>query len=196
MASFIVSQEIVKKGKLYTDNEYIKNCIINASKKLLWDFKNKANVLKRINELSLSAKTIKDRTIKVCSKITTQHIKNLKLVSALSIAVDESCDINDAMQVLLFVRLISHSGPKEELLGLLPLKGQTQREDITNAVIWCMYKHHILLDKTVSLTDGATSMTSIRKGLVVILKEKNNTCLPLYPSSRSALCANISGRNL
>ncbi|GFV58439.1 transposable element Tcb2 transposase [Trichonephila clavipes] len=46
--------------------------------------------------------------------------------------------------------------PKEELLGLSPLKGQTRGEDIVNAVIECMDKHHIPLDKVVSiLTDGA-----------------------------------------
>ncbi|GFV68640.1 uncharacterized protein TNCV_2275021 [Trichonephila clavipes] len=79
----------------------------------------------------------------MCSNTTTQHIEDLKLVSALSIAVDESCDIIGTAQVSLFVRFMSHSGPKEELLGLLPLKGQTCGEDIANAVIECMDKHHI-----------------------------------------------------
>ncbi|GFW11328.1 general transcription factor II-I repeat domain-containing protein 2 [Trichonephila clavipes] len=47
-------------------------------------------------------------------------------------------------------------GPKEDLFGLLPFKGQTGGEDIANAVIECMDKHHIPLDKTVSIsTDGA-----------------------------------------
>ncbi|XP_071035196.1 protein FAM200C-like [Parasteatoda tepidariorum] len=117
-----------------------------------------------MKELPLSAKTIKDRTIKMCSNIITQHIEDLKLVSALSIVVDESCDINDTAHVSLFVRFMSHSGPKEELLGLLPLKGQTRGEDIANAVIECMDKHHIPLYKIVSIsTDGAKSMTGVRK---------------------------------
>ncbi|GFW01827.1 general transcription factor II-I repeat domain-containing protein 2 [Trichonephila clavipes] len=124
--------------------------------------------------LPLSAKTIKDRTIKMCSNITTQHIEDLKLVSALSIAVDESCDINHTAQVSLFVRFMSHPGPKEELLALLPLKGQT-REDIAYTVIECMDKLHIPFDKIVSIsTDGAKSMTGVRKGFVSILKEKIN----------------------
>ncbi|GFS68209.1 general transcription factor II-I repeat domain-containing protein 2A [Trichonephila clavipes] len=106
---------LAKRGKPYIDGEYIKNCFINASEELFQDFKNKADILKRVKELPLSAKTIKDRTIKMCSNITIQHIEDLKLVSALSIVVDESCDINDTAQVSLFVRFISHSGPKEEL---------------------------------------------------------------------------------
>ncbi|GFS72466.1 uncharacterized protein TNCV_2116151 [Trichonephila clavipes] len=49
--------------------------------------------------------------------------------------------------------------PKEELLGLLPHKGQTREEDIVNTVIECMDKH-IPLDKIVLIsTDGAKSMT-------------------------------------
>ncbi|GFW34973.1 uncharacterized protein TNCV_979111 [Trichonephila clavipes] len=92
----------------------------------------------------------------MCSNITTHHIEDLKLVSALSKAVDESCDINDTGQVSLFVRFMSHLGPKEELLELLPLKSQTRGEDIANAVIECMDKHHIPLDKIVSIsTDEA-----------------------------------------
>ncbi|GFW75578.1 SCAN domain-containing protein 3 [Trichonephila clavipes] len=184
MASFVFGQEIAKRGKPYTDGEYIKNCFINASEELFQDFKNKADILKRIRELPLSAKTIKDRTIKMCSNITTQHIEDLKLVSALSIAVDESCDINDAAQVSLFVRFMSHSGPKEELLGLLPLKGQTRGEYIANAVIECMDKHHIPLDKIVSFsTDGPKSMTSVTKGFVAILKEKINHVQRPYSST-------------
>ncbi|GFT82560.1 SCAN domain-containing protein 3 [Trichonephila clavipes] len=165
MASFVFSQKIAKRGKPYTDGEYIKNCFINASEELFQYFKNKADILKGIKELPLSAKTIKDRTIKTCSNITTQYIEDLKSVSPLSIAVDESCGINDTAQVSLLVRFMSHSGSKEELLGLLPLKGQTRGEDIAISVIECMDKHHISLDKIVSIsTDEAESMTGVRKG--------------------------------
>ncbi|GFV69501.1 SCAN domain-containing protein 3 [Trichonephila clavipes] len=158
MASFVFSQEIAKRGKVYTDGEYINNCFINASGELFQDFKNKADILKRIKELPLSAKTLKYRAIKMRLNITTQHIEDLKLVSALSLAVDESCDIDDTAQVSLFVRFMSHLGPKEELLRLLSIKGQTRGEDIANAVIECMDKHPIPLDKILSIsTDGVKS---------------------------------------
>ncbi|GFW23289.1 general transcription factor II-I repeat domain-containing protein 2A [Trichonephila clavipes] len=55
MASFVFNQEIAKRGKPYTDGEYIKNCFINASEELFQDFKSKADILKRIKELPLSA---------------------------------------------------------------------------------------------------------------------------------------------
>lgn len=58
------------------------------------------------SELSLCDKTVKDRTVKISSNITYQQIEDLKLVSALSIAVDEFCDITDTPQVSHFIRCI------------------------------------------------------------------------------------------
>jgi hypothetical protein len=64
IASFIVSQEIAKRGKPYTDGEYIKSCFINASEELFRDFENKAEILKKIKELPLSAKISKRQNSK------------------------------------------------------------------------------------------------------------------------------------
>ncbi|GFX04405.1 uncharacterized protein TNCV_3975511 [Trichonephila clavipes] len=102
--------------------------------------------------MPLSAKIVKDRTVKMSANITNQQIEDLKLTSTLSIA-----------------------DPKEELLGLLLLKGQTRGGDIANVVIECFKKHQIPLEKTVSIsTERAKGMTSARNGFVAILKEKIN----------------------
>lgn len=65
------------------------------------------------------------------------------MVSASSIAVDESLNIIDTAQISHFLRFMSHSGPKKELLG--PLKGQMHGEDIAIAVIECIDKHYMKL---------------------------------------------------
>ncbi|GBM81344.1 General transcription factor II-I repeat domain-containing protein 2A [Araneus ventricosus] len=69
---------------------------------------------------------------------------------------------------------MSSQGPKE-LLGLLPLSGQTRGEDMANAVQKCLEDNGIDINKIVSIaTDGARSMTVIHRGVTSILQKKIN----------------------
>ncbi|GBN72914.1 hypothetical protein AVEN_88547-1 [Araneus ventricosus] len=76
LAGFAVSLEIAKRGKPFTDGEYVKDCFIRASKELCRDFKIKAEIMKKVKDLPLSAKKVQDRTSKMSSNVTHMYMSS------------------------------------------------------------------------------------------------------------------------
>ena len=84
--------------------------------------------------------------------------------SAPSLAIDESSDVTDNAQLLVYVRFF-HQDKKEiceDLLGLTPLETHTRREDIYEAIKEMLSKRGIDLTKVVSVTRWGTCFAYLK----------------------------------
>ena len=191
-ANFVAAQEIVRHGKPFTDGKYVKKFFLKISEHLFADFKNKCEIVQKIREMPLSAKTVKYRTIKMEENITKQQIKDINSAVTYSIACDVSKDKNDIEQIALFCRYVNSAGPQEEMVELIPLKCQTRGEDICEAVFECLRAKYIKTTHLVSVaTDGAPSMTGAHRGFVALLQKSLNRKLLSFHCilHQEALCA-------
>ena len=97
--------------------------------------------------------------------ITSQQILDINSAPAYSVACHETCDVNDIEQTVLLCRYVSSAGPKEEIIELIPLKGQTRGEDICEALINYLKAKDLNTSQMVSVsTDEAPSMRGAHKG--------------------------------
>lgn len=180
------------------DDEYIKESFIKILEHLFSDFKNKMETIYKIKDMPLSAKTVKERAVKMAKNITNQQIEDINSSPAFSIACDESSDVIDIEQTVLLCRYMSSDWPQEELIDLIPLKGQTRGEDICEAVMNCLNDKGINTSLMVSVaTDGAQSMRGTHKGFMTFLQKKLDQPLITFHCilpSRSTVHTNIPSR--
>ena len=141
--------------------------------------------------MPLSAKTVKDMAIKMAGNITNQQINDINSAPAYSIACDESCDVVDIEQAALLCRYVTSNGPQEEMIKLIPLKGQTRGKDTCEAVQKCLNDNGINTNHLISVaTDGAPSMKGSQKEFVTLLqKALDRNLLAFHCILHQALCA-------
>ncbi|KAL3976511.1 testis-expressed sequence 12 protein [Sarotherodon galilaeus] len=179
-ASCVAALEIVKRGKPFTDGEYLKESFIKISEHLFSDFKNKGEIVQKIREIR-------------------KQIDDINSAQAFSIACDESSDVNDVEQTALLCRYVNCDGPQEELIELIPLKGQTRGQDICEAVVSCLDAKGINTTHLVSVsTDGAPSMRGAQKGFVNLLQKSLDRELMAFHCilHQEALCAQTFPPNI
>lgn len=64
----------------------MKDRFIKISEHLFSDFKNKTEIIQKIKDMPLSAKTVNERAIEMAGNLTNQQIKDMNLAPAYSIS--------------------------------------------------------------------------------------------------------------
>ncbi|XP_008333358.2 general transcription factor II-I repeat domain-containing protein 2-like isoform X2 [Cynoglossus semilaevis] len=120
------------------------------------------------NAVSLSASTITRRIEQIGDNVYAQLQHKTKEFEFFSLALDESTDVQDTAQLLIFIRGISANFEMcEELAALQSLKGTTTGEDIFGKVYQTIEELGLDWSKLASITtDGAPSMVGVSRGLI------------------------------
>ncbi|XP_069476356.1 general transcription factor II-I repeat domain-containing protein 2-like [Ambystoma mexicanum] len=167
-ASFQVAKLIARTGRPFVEGEFVKECLLSVPKEMCPE---KADLFRTV---SLSGPTLTWRIEEMGDNLY-QHLQNLtKKLSYFSLALDESNDVRDSAQLLIFIRGTNDNFEvTEELAALQSIKGTTTGEDIYEKV--CQTLNGLELDwaKLASVTaDGAPSMVGSKKGVIARINQE------------------------
>ena len=170
-ASFLLAFKIALASKPFSDGEFIKQCMVKTTGLLCPDTKSK------YEQISLSRRAVTRRMEQIDEHLANELKGKADSFVFYSLALDESNDVRDTAQLLIFVRGINDNFEIIEELSasLESLKGTTRREDLFLKVTdvigrfkspWNKLKHVI--------NDGSPNLTGKNVGLLKILQDKMN----------------------
>lgn len=103
-ASYKLAWNIARAKKPYKEGEFVKQCISDTVEILCPE----NDKLKRMaSDLQLSRHTVEHRISDINTAIESQLHSDLQACEFFSVALDESCDIQDKPQLLIFARSVS-----------------------------------------------------------------------------------------
>jgi hypothetical protein len=124
-SSFKFINLIVKKCKPFTKGEFVKECFPEIANNILEGFKSKKDIIATIQDLQLRRHTIVRRIENLCGKINEQFLKDVSNCVAFSHQQNESTDIKDTAQLVIFIRMdFKISASKKNDLALFVEKGE------------------------------------------------------------------------
>jgi hypothetical protein len=195
-ASLRISWTLAKHMKPFSDADIVKECMLEVGNAL---FENKKDLVDALRHIPLSTSS-STRNTEVLGEESFKTLKEtLAATDCFALALDESCDITDTAQLIIFVRYLdtTHEQFHDELLTTLPMTGTTTGDDLYKATMGYFEKIGLDMKKVISVTtDGASAMIGCRKGLVQRLSSdpKCNVNLISYHCiiHQSVLCCTLN----
>ena len=192
LASYKLVQAMIKKQMPFMHGEFLKEAIIIAMDTLLTANKDKLSIISDINALQMSRRTVVRRLETMSEEVRKKIKYDLKKCLAFSICLDESTDVIDNSQLVVWVRYIdANLTAHEELLGLEVLLNTTKAVDIVAKLNECFEKLNIKFEDLVAVTtDGAAAMVGRIGGVQTLLSKTNPNLIKLQCIiHQEALCA-------
>lgn len=172
-ASYLASYRIAKEGKPHTIGETL---LLPAAKDMVQAVLGE-KAAKEIQKVPLSNNTVKRRIDDMSSNIEETLILQLQECTYFALQIDESTDVTNMAQLLVFVRFDYHEDIREEFLFCKPLESNTTAENIFNVIDPYLSKVGIPWQKCVGIcTDGARAMYGHLTGLAAKVQKVAPEC--------------------
>lgn len=124
-------------------------------------------------QVPLSRRTVTRRIEDIAGNLELQLQREVASFDFFSLALDESCDIRDTAQLLIFVRGITDFMITEELAVMRSMKGTTTWSDLFMEVNACMDTLGLKWDRLAGVTtDGCPNLTGKNVGLLKCMQDK------------------------
>nr|XP_033798845.1 LOW QUALITY PROTEIN: 2-oxoglutarate dehydrogenase-like, mitochondrial [Geotrypetes seraphini] len=161
-ASFMLSFKLAKASKPLSEGEFLKECMIETAGLLCRESKGKFEKNQFIMQDSHRHVELIDEDI--ASKLNNKA----EFFKLYLLALDESNDIKDTTELLIFIRGINGSFEiTEEFLAMESLKGKTRGEDLYDQVSAVIENMKIPWSKLANVTtDGSPNLTGKNIGLL------------------------------
>ncbi|XP_076238656.1 general transcription factor II-I repeat domain-containing protein 2A-like [Calliopsis andreniformis] len=168
--SYAISLLIAKKGKPFTEGDFVKKCLTEA----VSAFGNSIS-FEEAASIPLSDKTVASRISDISLSIEEKLSALLNTCRYFSVRLHESTDNRHISQLSIFARIVqSDFSYVEELLDFVPLHGTTTGVDLFSAVENTLRKFRTDFSKcSAVLTDGAKTMTGTKIGLYGQFKNRD-----------------------
>ena len=168
-ASYEISLLIVRAKKPHNIGEtLVKPCILSAAKLVLGE-----DSYQKLSKISLSDSTVKLRIDEMADDIKTQMLEKVRSSPFFAIQCDETTDVSQCSQLLVYVRFI-RNGTLEEMMLCCPLETTAKAIDVLAVVSTFFEENNLSWDKLVGVcTDGAPAMLGSRSGFVTKIKQKS-----------------------
>ncbi|XP_069502718.1 general transcription factor II-I repeat domain-containing protein 2-like [Ambystoma mexicanum] len=167
-ASYLLAFKLAKASKPFSEGEFLKECMVETAGLLCPESKAK------FEKISLARRTVTRRVELIDEDIVSELNKKAESFKLYSLALDESNDIKDTAQLLIFIRGINDSFEiTEELLSMESLKGKTRGEDLYEQVSAVIERMKLPWSKLANVTtDGSPNLTGKNIGLLKRIQDK------------------------
>ncbi|XP_059845272.1 general transcription factor II-I repeat domain-containing protein 2-like [Hypanus sabinus] len=164
----MLSFKLAKASKPLSEGEFLKECMVETAGVLCPESKDK------FEKISLSRRTVTRRVELIDEDITSDLNKKAESFTLYSLALDESNDVKDTAQLLIFIQGINNTFEiTEEFLTMESLKGKTRGEDLFDRVSAVIENMKLPWSKLINVTtDGSPNLMGKNVGLLRRIQNK------------------------